>query len=314
MTQEVCMSFRRTALLLSMVLPPLAARGYRLELLSFPGADCGAVANGVNSRGAIVGYYPSPQTRGISSFKRDANGVFEFPITMKSVNDIRALGINDSGKIAGTYADGTAEHGFLLAGGVHGTVATFSVPQAFTTRVTAINNRGDFAGYFRSSTGWHSFISAGGVTKGFDVPGAKGTFAVGLAWDGSAVGTYDDTPSHTQAISFVRGPKGNFLRFQVPGSAGTYATAISNASGLIVGWYQPLPGGQDGPHGYVYDYVADLTGLGEASSAIRTVPVQIIDYPGASQTFVTGVNASGVIVGYTSVGSCVVSFTGTPQP
>jgi hypothetical protein len=264
-----------------------------------------------------VGYYVSPKTFTQYGYKRDANGVIEFPIKTSDNNvDITATGINDTGEIVGYFGG----HGFLLTGGAHGTITLIDVPGARYTSINGINNLGDFFGNFVTLTGTgHDFVSVGGVITRIDFPGAtRPTRVTGLAWDGSVVGYYYPHPG-ALSIAFVRGPKGNFLRFQVPNSILTVPTGINNAAGQIVGSYRFSTGRF---HGFVYDYVADLATLGsESTRAVRTVPVQTIDYPssGPVDTYITGVNAQGIIVGNVLLPCPAgeggpVPFIGTPEP
>jgi hypothetical protein len=77
-----------------------------------------------------------------------------------------------------------------------------------------------------------------------------------------------------------------------------------------VGYYERDD--HSGIHGFVYDYVADLAAPGSATATTpRIIPVQTIDAGFGPSTYITGINAKGVIVGYTGSG---VSFTGVPQP
>jgi hypothetical protein len=135
-----------------------------------------------------------------------------------------------------------------------------------------------------------SSASTGTVTK-FQVPGVIWTTATGIAWDGSVVGITSDG---TTIQSFVRGPKGNLLRFapdQAPSNGWTFASGINNEAGMIVGSYFDAAGG----HGFIYRYVGDLASYGGGSgTAIKTVPVETLDYPGSTST---ALNAKGEIVG-----------------
>lgn len=60
----------------------------------------------------------------------------------------------DRGEIVGDFADGTAEHGFILDKGRY---TTIDVPGATLTQPMGINARGEIVGYY----------VGGGVTHGF---------------------------------------------------------------------------------------------------------------------------------------------------
>src|SRR5436309_14963237 len=70
-------------------------------------------------------------------------------------------GINSSGEIVGSYADGTgAGHGFHFKDGAF---TAINVPSAARTDVISINARGDIAGFFLDATDqWHGFVLSNG--------------------------------------------------------------------------------------------------------------------------------------------------------
>jgi hypothetical protein len=285
--------------LLSLVLfPPLSAQQYKLEPIAVPGWDL-AIVSSINNRGAMVGLYlPTLPSGPLLGFKRDANGVFEFPIQHPdSRNYTSPLGINDSGVIVGYYVSGAFDfHGFLLTGGPQGTFTTLG-------RVIAgINNRGDFVGHDDQG----GFLNAGGTFIRFRFPGAGAESVSGIAWDRTVIGSFQGALG---TVAFIRGPAGKFLAFRIPGASRTVARGINGSAGKIVGYYENA----SGVHGFVYDYLADLAASdGAITAAVRTVSAQTIDYPGqVGKTYVYGINANGIIVGNV-VGE--FSFTGTPQP
>ncbi|MCR4287624.1 MAG: PEP-CTERM sorting domain-containing protein, partial [Deltaproteobacteria bacterium] len=67
-----------------------------------------------------------------------------------------ALGINDTGNVAGYYGDGTGTHGFTYDGS---TYSTLNVPGASGTHAFGINDTGSVAGYYSDGTGSHGFIA-----------------------------------------------------------------------------------------------------------------------------------------------------------
>jgi uncharacterized membrane protein len=290
--------------------PVLFAQGYTFDRFRVPGAS-GTYAASINNRGAIVGTYFSIS----GSFKRDASGVLEFPVEVPGGVETDVSGINQWGEIVGTYRakDGSV-HGFLLMGGIHGTVTTIDVPPGPATLILGINNLGDFCGSVGVGLRQEqAFVSIGGTITKFDFPGALSTRATAIAWDGTVVGFYYKDIS-AAPHGFLRGPKGNFMAFDAGGSE-TYPMGISNEAGMIAGTYfDGTIGGGDRNHGFVYNYVADLQSTsGAGTAAVRTVPVQIIDYPDTRNTFVTGINSSGVLVGWSyHFTGPVFSFIATP--
>ena len=293
---EVCNMPFFCLLLLSVILFPALAQQYKLEPLSVPDDWLSPTVKSINNRGAMVGTYRKRNFGTTFGFKRDANGVFEFPIKHPDSGRYTfPLDINDSGVIVGYYYDASiVPYGFLLTGGPGRNLHQYG------RTITGINNRGDFAGSYERGIG---FLSVGGTVTQFMFP--RGTTEVwGIAWDRTVIGS---SYLGNDTIGFIRGPAGKFLGFRIPNAVTTIPLAINNEAGKIVGYYQDSLG----IHGFVYDYVADLMASdGTIAPVARTVPVQTIDYPGGVWTYVTGINAKGVIVGHTANGR---TFTGTPQ-
>ncbi len=267
----------------------------------------------INNRGAIVGSmdfrhringYPGSATRG---FKRDADGVYEYPIIAPQDNAYvtSVQGINDSGVMVGYCFDlSNNYHGFLYRNGVFTAVDPFG---AGSVIVFGINNSGDFVGtYGESGFPINGFVSRSGVIAQVAYPGAQATEPVAIAADGTIVGNvfFDNQP-----YFFILGPNGNFRRFRIA-VAGTdirEVEGINSAAHLIVGFYYDQ---SNYSHGFTYDYLsqsaADVPDGAE-------VPVNTLDYPGALYTYVNGVNGSGQIVGQavTGVGP-QLGFVATP--
>lgn len=144
----------------------LAAQTYTFEKLPPPKVKNSiTTAAGINNRGAIVGWreYGTNAGSPVEGFKRDADGVFERPLSMTGA---WFTGINDSGVICGNYLGDTINvrnHGFLLNKGVFTDV---DVTQGQgTTEVFEINNEGDFTG-----TMWGSAFASRGFLS-FSGPG-----------------------------------------------------------------------------------------------------------------------------------------------
>jgi uncharacterized membrane protein len=183
------------------------------------------------------------------------------------------------------------------------------VPGSEITEVTGINDLGHLVGNFDYRRG---FTSIDGAVTEIGVPGSSSVSAQDIAWDDTVVGSYFDAASRSNK-AFFRGPKGRILTFevQVSDATNTIALGIKSKAGKIVGYFW----GNHSDRGFIYDYVADLASLGgeDAWSTVampRRVPVQVIEIPGRSQTIVTAINATGVIVGR----SLTLGFIGTPVP
>src|SRR5712691_8901479 len=67
-----------------------------------------------------------------------------------------AFGINASGQIVGLYTTVTAQHGFLLSGGMY---TTLDDPLATSgTVASGINDTGQIVGYYQNASGVHGFL------------------------------------------------------------------------------------------------------------------------------------------------------------
>jgi probable HAF family extracellular repeat protein len=116
-----------------------------------------------------------------------------------------AYGINNSGRIVGSFGDASGVHGFVYTGG---SFTTIDVPGANYTTASGINDSGQIVGYFQDATGtYHGFVYTGGNFTTIDVPGATSTTAVGINNSGQIVGYFQDaTGEHGLLASPVPEP------------------------------------------------------------------------------------------------------------
>ena len=297
---------------------PQTPRQYTFQTFSLPRPSVATIATGINDRGAVVGYY---YARGNQyGFKRDANGVMEFPIIgPRDAVRTQPNAINDYGEIAGIFVDG--QHGpvtgFLLMGGVHGDYTEVTGPPDVSAYVQGLNNLGDYVGSYYSSRQVltsHGFVDTAGTRYPVDVPPAdlNRTTPMAVAADGTIVGCFLD-PNGID-YGFLRGPGGRFLALQVEDGSNTCALGINNRSHLIVGTFH----GKDfRDHGFVWDYVE---GLADPSGdrwlrgvLILKIRPQVLDWPLGTLT-AASVNADGVIAGsVTPSEGYTFSFIATPQ-
>jgi hypothetical protein len=292
---------------------PLAAQQYRFQPFSVRGRP--TYAQSINNRGAIVGYYTAANGSA-AAFKRHANGVFEIVTIPEFYDRIVLTGINNFGDLVGSASSTehgiTIEWGFKLTGGSQGTYtkiiyADFDSDPFYRVQVNGLNSIGDFVGH---SSSYDGFVNTGGVFSAMRFPGASFTTPYGIAWDGTVVGCYGQVGAGV--IAFLRGPHGNFLALKIANASFVCALGISNAAGKIVGNYQDTTGKM---HGFVYDYLSDLGIASIGAAGARTIPVQIVDYPGATRTVVTGIDGPDGITGWADLSNgTTISFIGTPQP
>jgi hypothetical protein len=135
--------------------------------IDVPGARGATVAQAINDRGHIVGFYnPSEATASKRGFLLD-DGEFitiDHPDATFELDGggTGVFGLNDHGQIVGQYSDSGC-HGFLLDGD---TFTTIDDPDAlFATGAADINERGQIVGFYDGMTGIGQCASQGGSTN-----------------------------------------------------------------------------------------------------------------------------------------------------
>jgi hypothetical protein len=108
----------------------------------------------------------------------------------------------------------------------------------------------------------------------------------------------------------LRAPNGNITTFQVNGLP-TIARGI-NDSGQIVGFvYYPT---NANPSTWVHKgFVTTLVGM-IGFEAVNIPDAELLEYPGAPQTYLEGITNAGEIIGYWSDGANSHAFIATPSP
>jgi len=154
--------------------------------------------------------------------------------------DTRPLSINESGSIAGEYANGGNQwHGF--ARDPLGSFTVFDPVGSTSTYAASINPSGDIAGwYLDASNVQHGFVrdSSGTITV-FDVPGGTSTLAVGINAGGTVVGFYMASAGYQ---GFIRQPSGTIETISYPKLYQVVPAAVNDA-GVITGYAQQAPNG-----------------------------------------------------------------------
>jgi probable HAF family extracellular repeat protein len=255
--------------------PTEVEAGWVFKTFDVPGVSY-TVGTGINNAGQVVGFFDD--ATGTHGFLK-AGGTFStLDVPFPGSDVTRAWGINNAGQIVGTFSDATGRHGFLKTGRRFTIV---DVPGAFVPQGTyafAINNRGQIVGAFGSSGDaptLSGFLKTGSNFTKLDVPGARNTIATGINDAGQIVGQYDlGTPGVRPGYLYANG-------VFTPLNVGYVDTAAINNAGQIAGTFEDATG----QHGFL------LTGS----------DLTIIDVPGASNTYVGGINDSGEVVGYWNV-------------
>jgi uncharacterized membrane protein len=252
----------------------------------------------------VAGLAESPATR--------AGAAVPTTVDFPGSDRTRIYGINKGGDIVGTYevsdpAVVVHSHGFLLA---NGHFTTIDFPGGFGTEAYGINAAGEIVGVYWDNQGAyrgrHGFLLSGGRFVRIDAPHAVVTRALGINDRGQIAGVYtvreqsgipgSEAPSllfrllgqpypydYEYGHGFVY-VNGHFAIVDFPGAARgeqTIASAI-NAAGQVVGTY--IDRSYTSRHGFLLtkrDYIN-------------------VDVPGPRQTYPTGVNTAGQVVGHLS--------------
>jgi hypothetical protein len=223
------------------------------------GSYQGTYALGINSQGAITGFYRDANYVS-HGFLRNSDGTFatfEAPGSgEKAYQGTFAYSINSEGEIAGFYLDvNDLYHGFLRSSG--GVFTTFDAPRAGNVLhsdqgtlpglYSALNTSGAIAGFLLDAKNvYHGFLrSSNSVFTTFEAPGAntsansyRGTVPASINDSGVVTGYYIDASGVRHG--FLRSPNGTFTVFDAPGAGtrsgqGTLPTSI-NDLGAITGY------------------------------------------------------------------------------
>jgi probable HAF family extracellular repeat protein len=204
-------------------------------------------ANGINSKGVVVGYYYDTTNSVYSGFFYQ-NGEFttyNFP-DLPQGSDTAIDGINESGAFVGFYEvpPAYALVPFVNTGGKIDT--DFKIKDSTATQPVAINKSGDIVGLFvDKSKVDHGFLrEKNGKITVINVPGSgpKGGFALGINDSGWISGHFWDKENYEHG--FMRSPEGKFYQIDVPGASttttngGTGGGGLNN-DGVVVGHFDP---------------------------------------------------------------------------
>ena len=187
----------------------------------------GTFAFGLNSAGAVVGYYDNGVTHG---YERAPDGSYRTIDVGKRGS--AATDISDKGAIVGQtdfYGNQGEEcPAFLVTS--KGKVKKFEPPDAgCSTDTFSIGNDASIVGdYIGDDDAYHGFLRAkNGAITVFDAPGAVHTFASDINDGGTIAGDYeDDNGDH----GYIRSADGTFTTFDAPGgpAGGDIAARINN--------------------------------------------------------------------------------------
>ena len=153
------------------------------------------------------------------------------------------------------------------------TFETIDVPDVEFLALTASSDFEDYAGYTKSADGEKdiAFTLIDGVFTTYDFPDAQNTYFFALGNNGNAAGHYQDSDGLYHGIVLENG---ELIEYNFPDAVETEIYGISDATGALTGNF------------------IDTEGVRRGFSAD-----EIIEVPGASETFADFVNSSGGMVG-----------------
>jgi hypothetical protein len=240
-----------------------------------------------------------------------------------------ALGLNDSGVVAGSYNDATGFGlGFVDNNGVYTTLAptTEATGCGFYATICnqawGVNNSGDVVGTYFTTTGSgpndgtpHGFLYTNGNYSTFtplNVPGAGATEAYGISNNGLVVGEAQESSGNVGFIYTIS--TGQYSTFTLPNlpTGATYVPFAINNAGVVVGSYSPPPtitpapgGGETITFGATYTFLYTL-----GSSGYTLLPQDPAAIVGPLEgTLGSGINDEGDVAGnYTVDGNVGFGF------
>jgi VCBS repeat-containing protein/probable HAF family extracellular repeat protein len=291
----------------------------RFISLNFPGAS-GTVADSINDRGAIVGFYWNTTEGVYNGFLYDGGTytAFDPPGSYTTLTQ----SINSTGEIAGYFWDTGGEHGFLYD---RGAVAPFTIldppGRGAYDEAYEINDAGQVAGYYKDTNGVdHGFrYDGGGAYTVLDAPGSYQTIAIDLNSSGEVVGYFRD--GNGQHGFLYSG--GAYTILDVPTGIRGYDVLgwmAMNDAGEVVGRYRGTDGADHGflydggayttldPPGSSYTDASFITNNGEVAGNYRDANGQhsylynggaytTLNVPDSYRNLVEGINSTGEVVG-----------------
>ncbi len=191
----------------------------------------GTFVTGIDNRGYISGYVKKSRRRAFGFIRSPQGKVTKVDCGQRATT---SLGINSNRTMIGIcYGSG----GYLRAPDGTFTILTNLDPVALNDAGSVTGDSGiPTSGFLRTSDG---------TVATFDPSDGQsyGTRAMSINSGDVVVGYYHGTPD--QGHGFLRTPDGTITSFDVPGSTGTFPSAI-NASGVIAGTYFAADGTVDG--------------------------------------------------------------------
>ena len=279
----------------------LGADGHPFTIITFdaPGAGTGVeqgmYAYGINSSGAITGFYVDSSRIG-HAYVRTPDGAFA-AIKIAHSSESFAVGINASGVVTGEFfVSGFGGIGYSRT--AKGAISPIQARGFDNLQVLSIDDAGTITGTCGNVDGnmTHGFVRApDGTITLFDPPHSIGTYPTSIA-AGTITGIYTgEGPTQT---GFLRTSDGVFTSFKAPRGGNFGDVTAINASGAVTGYY-----------GY---YGLNLPTYGLLRDPDGSITSFVV--PGATNTYPLGINASETVVGYyTDANSAYHGFERSPD-
>lgn len=274
-----------------------------------PGATL-ANAYDITDAGDIVGRFISALDKQTHGFRRSPDGTFTTIDVPGAVFTVTTA-IASNGDVGGQYRlpsdPASVRHGFVRTGT---TITTIDGPAATFTNVLGLDGRGSVTGRYCATVpcvlgggGFHGFVRTGGVLSPIDVPGAIETHAWKTSVAGQIVGAYKAADGRFHPYLWKGGV---FTVISLPDAVVTDIAPENGGvspRGDIVGQYcsaDPCKAENGTQHGYWRSPDGEFV---------------TIDFPGATSTFVIGINAKCDLVGlYTDASGATHAFLRTTAP
>ena len=248
--------------------------------VQIPGA-LSTVVKAIRNDGIVAGSYGTNKDH---CFVLNGKQYLTLDVPKAWGDDTSCNGINSAGTLVGSYEAKTEIRAFIYQNGKFTDIS----PNDGLAVAYAINDSGMVVGNY-SEDGDHSdgFLWDGTTYTRIDVPGATDTFATGINNQGVVVLQWDDYPSSVGTHSSLF-DGATYTSIDIPSAASTFAYAINNVGDVAANW--------DDAKGHVH---------GAIRYAGEWHPFMA---PGATATFVYGINDHDVMTGYWFVRS---SHTGS---
>jgi probable HAF family extracellular repeat protein len=220
----------------------------------------------------------APPNSSMAAADTPASAQYRFiPISTPQSTYAVADGINNAGLVTGFYIDSNSNyHGFVWQNGV---LETVDYPGALDTRLNGVSNRGVAIGYYGDGFTNHAVtytVSTGTWTALPDIPNYSLNEGYCINSAGFAIG---NAASGNSMVAWIWDPKArSYSFFAVPGATpSTTSPSCINDKNQIAGQFAD----SSGLHGFLKEYGTYAT----------------INFPGAADTFLEGINNWGTIQG-----------------